>query len=210
MTLMEQIGVALGLSSVAGVNLYLTVLMSGLTMHFNAFQLAEKHAALAVLGEPVVLWVAGVLCAIEFLADKVPWIDSAWDSIHTFIRPLGGALLGLQAMGQTSPELQVVIGLLAGGASLTTHTAKAGTRLLVNHSPEPVSNIALSVGEDLSVMGMLVLIATHPVIAFCVCVAVLSVLWIVIPKIFRQLCRCVKWLKKRFGKATYQGHNSAA
>jgi hypothetical protein len=185
MNIIEHLGIALGLASLAGINLYLTVLLTGGLVHFNLLNLAEKHAELAILAHPTVLIVAGVLYGIEFFADKIPWMDSAWDSLHTFIRPLGGTLIGMQALGQLSPEMQVVAGLLAGGAALTTHTAKAGTRLLANHSPEPVSNVALSVTEDVGVVGGLVLIASHPVVAFVVFAIVLTLLWILIPRLYR-------------------------
>jgi hypothetical protein len=199
MNVIEQLGIALGLASLAGINLYLTVLLAGGLVHFNLLHLAERHQELAVLAHPTVLIVVGTLFVIEFFADKVPWVDTAWDSLHTLIRPLGGTLIGMQALGQLSPEMQVVAGLLAGGAALTTHTAKAGTRLLVNHSPEPVSNIALSVTEDVGVVGGLVLVATHPVIAFIAFTIVLTILWIIIPKLFRAARRSFRFIK---GKLT--------
>jgi hypothetical protein len=194
MNVIEHLGIALGLASLAGVNLYLTVLLTGGLMHFNLLHLADKHQELAVLAHPTVLMVAGALYLIEFFADKVPWVDSAWDSLHTIIRPLGGTLLGMQALGQLSPEVQVVAGLLAGGAALTTHTAKAGTRLLVNHSPEPVSNVALSVGEDVGVVGGLVLVATHPITAFIFFTLLLTALWIIIPRLLRIISKTLRWL----------------
>jgi Domain of unknown function (DUF4126) len=201
MNVLENLGLALGLASLAGINLYLTVLLAGGMIHFNLLHLADKHAELSVLAHPWVLGVAAVLFAIEFVADKVPWVDTAWDSLHTFIRPLGGTLLGIQALGQLSPEAQVIAGLLAGGAALTTHTAKSGARLIVNHSPEPVSNVALSVTEDVGVVGGIALIALHPVVAFGVFTVILTVLWIVIPRIFRLARRSFGWIQ---GKLTGQ------
>ena len=143
MQLLEQLGVALGLASLAGVNLYLTVLLAGAMVRYDILHLAQQYQHLEVFGHPIVLTVAGMLFAMEFFADKIPWVDSLWDSVHTVIRPVGGTLLGLQAMGQMDPWMQVVAGLIAGSAALTTHSAKAGTRLLINHSPEPVSNISM-------------------------------------------------------------------
>jgi hypothetical protein len=212
MNTLEHLGLALGLASLAGINLYLTVLLAGSLIHWNLLHLAEKHQELAILAHPTVLTIASVLFAIEFIADKVPWVDSAWDSIHTLIRPLGGTLLSMQALGHFSPEMQLALGLLAGGAALTTHTAKAGTRLLVNHSPEPVSNVAISFTEDLGVMAGVALIAANPIIAFVTFVAVLSMLWIIIPKLYRALKGSFSYLWQKLRKVVsgYQSKKSTA
>ncbi|MEZ0276662.1 MAG: DUF4126 domain-containing protein [Roseimicrobium sp.] len=193
MHILEQLGVALGLATLAGVNLYLTVFLTGLAVRFDLLHLAQQHQALEVLGHPVVLIVAGLLFAMEFLADKVPWIDSLWDSVHTFIRPVGGVLLGLQAVGEMPLYVQVATALVAGGAALTTHTAKAGTRLAVNHSPEPVSNITLSVAEDVGVAGGVALTLLHPGVALAVFTVLLVVLWYLLPRLWRT-SRTTLWL----------------
>jgi hypothetical protein len=193
MHILEQLGVALGLATLAGVNLYLTVFLVGLAVRFDWLHLAAQHQALEVLGHPVVLVVAGLLFAMEFLADKIPWIDSLWDSVHTFIRPVGGVLLGLQALGEMPLYVQVAAALVAGGAALTTHTAKAGTRLAVNHSPEPVSNITLSVAEDVGVAGGVALTLLHPAVALAVFSVLLLVLWYLLPRLWRT-SRTTMWL----------------
>lgn len=193
MHILDQLGVALGLATLAGVNLYLTVFLTGLAVRFNWLHLAEQHQALQELGHPVVLIVAGLLFVMEFLADKVPWVDSMWDSVHTFIRPVGGVLLSLQAVGDMPVWAQVAAALVAGGASLTTHTAKAGTRLAVNHSPEPVSNISLSVAEDAGVAGGVALTLMHPAVAFAVFAALLVVLWLLLPRLWRT-SKTTMWL----------------
>lgn len=198
MEILEQLGLALGLASLAGVNLYLTVLLAGTLVHFNLLHLADKYADLAALGHPWVIGVAGGMFLVEFFADKVPWVDSLWDSVHTFIRPVGGTLLALQAVGEMPPHVQVVAGLLAGGAALTTHTAKAGTRLLVNHSPEPVSNVALSVGEDAAVVGGSFLVLLLPVVAFFATVVLLVVLWLILPRLWRLLRGSLGFVKARW------------
>jgi hypothetical protein len=156
-------------------------------MHFNLLYLADQYHDLAALGHPWVIGVSGALYLVEFFADKVPWLDSLWDSIHTIIRPAGGTLVALQALGDMPPHVQVIAGLLAGGAALTTHTAKAGTRLLANHSPEPVSNVALSLGEDLAVVGGSALAFLMPVVALVVFTLVLIGLWLLLPRLFRLL-----------------------
>lgn len=197
MDILEQLGLALGLASLAGLNLYLTVFLAGVLMHFNLLHLADQHQELAALGHPWVIGVAGVLYLVEFFADKVPWVDSLWDTVHTLIRPAGGTLLALQALGDTAPEIQVIAGLLAGGAALTTHATKAGTRLLANHSPEPVSNIALSVGEDATVVGGSALAFFAPVAALVVFAVALVVLWLVLPRVWRALRGSARHILRR-------------
>src|ERR1700759_5527991 len=165
---MEQLkllAVALGLASLAGINLYLTVFATGLAIHYHWIALDPAYQSLAILGHPAVIIVAGVLYFLEFFADKIPWVDTAWDAVHTIIRPVGGAFLAVQVLGHPSPLFSVMVAFLAGGTSLITHTAKASTRLVSNASPEPVSNIALSLGEDVAVIGGLALIHKNPFLA---------------------------------------------
>lgn len=201
MHILEQLGLALGLASLAGVNLYLTVFLTGIMVRFDALQLAAKHQSLEVLGHDWVLLAAGALYAIEFVADKVPWLDSFWDSIHTLIRPIGGTILAMQALGEMPAHVEVVGALLAGGAALTTHTAKAGTRLIANHSPEPVSNIVLSVAEDISVAAGTLMMVLAPIFALCVFTAILIVLWLLLPKMWRVLKRSCSMVRGLFGGA---------
>lgn len=176
----DQLGTALGLASLAGINLYLTAFVAGLAIRFDWIDLASAHENLAILGHDWVLAVAGVLMVIEFFSDKIPWVDSTWDALHTIVRPAGGILLGIGALGEMDPGALAIGGLLSGGASLTMHGAKAGTRLLVNMSPEPVSNSVASVAEDGLVLGGLTLTALAPILAFFVFLMLLAVaLWIV-------------------------------
>ena len=187
MEILQQLGVALGLASLAGVNLYLTVLLTGVLVRFDILHVAQQYQHLEVFGHPIVLAVAGVLFVLEFFADKIPWVDSLWDSVHTVIRPVGGTLIGLQALGDMDPWMQVVAGLISGSAALTTHSAKAGTRLLINHSPEPVSNISMSLAEDAAVAGGTYLILLKPLIALAVFSVLILALWIAAPRIFRAI-----------------------
>ena len=152
METLQLLGVALGLATLAGINLYLTVFVSGLAIQQGWITLLPQYEQLSVLADPLIVGISGTLFVLEFFADKVPWVDSLWDAVHTFIRPVGVVLLGLAALGEMPTYLQVTAALIAGGAALTTHVAKAGTRLLANHSPEPVSNIVLSVAEDATVV----------------------------------------------------------
>lgn len=202
METLHLLGVALGLAALAGINLYLTVFVSGLAIHFHWITLPPAYQSLEVLGEPAVIIVAGILYFLEFFADKVPWIDSAWDAVHTVIRPIGGALLAIQVLGHHSPTFTVVAALLAGGTSLITHTAKATTRLAGNTSPEPFSNIALSVAEDGAVLAGLALINYNPVLALIIFALAIGTFIYFAPKILRSM-KAKAWLafKKLNGPA---------
>jgi len=189
-SVIDQLGVALGLATLAGVNLYLTVLVAGLAIRFDWIGLSGSYEQLAVLGHPWVIGIAGVMFVIEFFADKVPWLDSVWDAVHTIIRPAGAVLIALAALGKMDPAILTIGALLAGGASLATHGTKAGVRALLNLSPEPVSNSVASVTEDGLVLGGLGLIGLFPTVAFVLfliisilCAAFAIWLW---KKIFRR------------------------
>lgn len=163
-----MLGMALGFAALSGINLYLTTFLAGLAVHFNWINLADKYESLAILENPWIIGIAGVLFFVEFFADKIPWLDSTWDAVHTFIRPVGGTLLSLAALGEMDPAISVIAALLGGGTTLITHATKAGSRLLINMSPEPVSNSLASLGEDGLVLGGLGLMAVAPAIAFFV------------------------------------------
>ncbi len=184
MDVFQTLGAALGLATLAGINLYLTAFVTGLAVRFGWVELAAAHGDLAILGNGWVLATAGTLMVIEFFADKIPWVDSGWDAVHTVVRPVGGLLLGIAALGEMDPALLAIGGLLSGGASLVTHGAKAGTRLLLNMSPEPVSNSVASVSEDGLVLGGLALTALAPVVAFFVFTLVLLIALVIIRKTF--------------------------
>ena len=195
-------GVALGLACLAGINLYLTVFITGLAVHFHWITLAPPYQSLDALGNPVIITIAGILYFLEFFADKIPWIDSAWDAVHTVIRPIGGALLAIQVLGHPSPTFTVIVALLAGGTSFITHTAKAATRLASNTSPEPFSNIALSFGEDVAVLGGLALIHYNPALALSIFALAIAAFLYFAPKVLRVM-KAKIWLalKKLNGPA---------
>ena len=197
MEVLQKLGVALGFATLAGLNLYLTVFATSMAIYNGWIVLSPEYADLQILGHPAVMIVAGVLYFLEFFADKVPWVDSLWDLVHTFIRPVGGAFLALKTLGHLDPAVDVVVALLAGGVTLTVHSAKAGTRLVANASPEPVSNIALSLAEDVGVVGGLGVIdysyKHDPWLALAVFGFILLALLYLTPKIFRFL-RIKLWL----------------
>jgi hypothetical protein len=190
MEILQLLGVAVGLASLAGLNLYLTVFLTGLAVRFDWISLAPEYERLEVLADPLVLAISGVLFAMEFLADKVPWVDSAWDAVHTAIRPVGAALLAIMVLGESNPAFNVVVGLLAAWLGFTTHALKSTVRLQANASPEPVSNIALSVAEDATVVLGLGLIFTYPVVALALAVVLLAAIWFFVPRMLRAT-----WIK---------------
>ena len=200
----DLLAVALGLATLAGLNLYLTVFATGLAIHFHWINLAPQYQSLEVLGNPWIISIAGVLYFLEFFADKIPWVDSIWDSVHTIIRPIGGALLAIQVLGHPSPVLTIIIALLAGGTSLIAHTAKAATRLASNASPEPFSNIGLSLGEDAAVLGGLALVHFNPLLALIVFLIGITAFLYFAPKILRAM-KAKVWLawKKLNGPADH-------
>jgi len=171
---LEILGLAGSLSLLAGWRLYLCVLATGIAMHFGLLPLPDHLQSLQILANPWVMGVAGVATLAEFLADKVAWIDSAWDAVHTFIRPVGGALLTLAIVDPADPATQVIAFLLGGGATLLSHGSKAGTRAVVNASPEPFSNVAVSTLEDVATGGALYLAYQYPEVAGIIALVLLA------------------------------------
>jgi Domain of unknown function (DUF4126) len=171
--IVEILGIAGSVSLLSGWRLYLTALATGLAMHFNVLPLPEHLKALQILANPWVMGVAGTAAFMEFFADKIAWIDSIWDTVHTFIRPLGGALLTLAVVDPGDPATQAIAFILGGGGSLLAHGGKASARAVVNTSPEPFSNIAVSAVEDVATTGLLYLAYTNPVAAGVVALVLL-------------------------------------
>lgn len=174
MGIMEIIGIAGSVSLLAGWRLYLCVFATGLAMRFDAIPIPEHLASLDVLANPWVMGIAALAAIAEFFADKVMWLDSAWDTIHTLVRPVGGALLALAIVDPSDPAMQVIAFLLGGGASLAAHAGKAGARGVVNASPEPVSNIAVSTTEDIATAGLLYVTYEYPYVAGGIAVVLLA------------------------------------
>ncbi|MFL9840919.1 DUF4126 domain-containing protein [Sphingomonas sp. ST-64] len=169
----ELIGLAASVSLLAGWRLYLCIFAVGIAMRTGWVELPDQLKALDVLANPWLIGIAGVGAIAEFFADKVMWIDSLWDSVHTAIRPIGGALLALAIVDPSDPAWQIAALLLGGGSALLTHGAKAGTRAAVNVSPEPVSNVVISTGEDIVTGGLLLLALANPIAAVAIAVLIL-------------------------------------
>jgi hypothetical protein len=181
MTSIELIALAASTSLLAGWRLYLVTLVTGIAMKFNWIALPEHLHALDVLANPWVLVIAAVGTFTEFFADKIAWVDSAWDAIHSVIRPLGGALLSLAIVDSADPAWQVGSFLLGGGAAFMAHAGKAGARALVNASPEPFSNVIVSTGEDVATGGLLALAIANPIAAALIALGLVALsIWFVI------------------------------
>lgn len=181
---LQSLALAAGLAWASGVRMYAAIFIVGLLGRFGYVHLPEH---LLLLQQESVLIASGIMLTAEFLADKVPGFDSAWDSIHTFIRIPIGALLAWGAMGDASPETQLVAAILGGAITSGTHLMKAGTRAAINTSPEPFSNWTMSFGEDGMLLGGLWLVFRHP-LAFLVLLGAFLVLVIwCVPKLFRFL-----------------------
>lgn len=179
---LETIGRTLGFSLAAGVNLYATVAILGLASRYGWVELPEQFR---VFDHDWIIGLAAVLYIVEFVADKIPWVDSLWDSVHTLIRPVGGALIAVAAMGEMSPGMQAVVALLGGTVAAGAHVTKAGTRVAVNASPEPFSNWILSFLGDGFVIGLAVITLNYPLIALAVSATILLLIAVMIRTIWK-------------------------
>lgn len=176
MEILVTLGRTLGFSLAAGVNLYATVAVLGLAARYGWVQLPEQFQ---LFNDPWVMGIAGALYVVEFIADKIPWVDSIWDSVHTVIRPIGGALIAVAALGEASPVTMGLIALLGGTAAAGSHVTKAGARVAINTSPEPFTNWIASLAEDAFVIGLSLLTLKFPLLALLVSVTiVVMIVWL--------------------------------
>jgi hypothetical protein len=179
--ILEILGIAGSVSLLSGWRLYLCVLATGLAMQFGVLPLPAHLHSLQILANPWVMGVAGAAALLEFFADKVAWLDTVWDAIHSLIRPLGGALLALAVLDPADPVTQAIAFILGGGATLLAHGGKAGARAAVNTSPEPFTNVAVSTTEDLVTGGLLYLAYTNPALAGLVAAGLLILtIWLLL------------------------------
>lgn len=188
MGVIELLGIAGSVSLLSGWRMYLCVFATGIAMRTGWIDLPRHLSALDVLANPWIIGIAALGLVAEFFADKIAWLDSIWDGVHTLIRPVGGALLAMAIVDAQDPAWQVASFLLGGGAALLSHGAKAGTRAMVNTSPEPFSNVAVSAGEDVATTGLLYLALTNPVAAVVIAV-VLTVAAIAALVMLRRLLK---------------------
>jgi hypothetical protein len=181
--LVQTLALTMGVAWASGINLYAAVAMLGLG---GALGYVELPPTLAVVQDPMVILAAGFMYCVEFMADKTPGVDTGWDALHSFIRIPAGALLAAGAVGDVAPAMAVAAGLVGGGISAATHATKAGSRVLINTSPEPFSNWAASLAEDVAVFAGLWLALTNPMVFLAVfCVFLVLLCWL-LPKIWRS------------------------
>ena len=199
------LGTAMGSAWLSGINLYATVLTLGVLQRFHWVKLP---GGMEVLGDWWILGLAGGMYTIEFIADKIPAVDSAWDAVHTFIRVPAGAILAAAAFADFDPGIKMAAMIVGGGIALGSHGTKAATRLAANTSPEPVSNIALSLGEDALTFGSAILMAFFPAVMIVIVVVFLILAIWLVPKIVRALRRMFARLRSL--RATLTGTSPAA
>jgi len=196
MSAIELIALASTVSLLAGWRLYLVTFAVGLAMKLGWVALPDQLHTLDVLANNWIIGIAAAGALAEFFADKVPWVDSAWDAVHSVIRPIGGALLSMAIIDGGDPAWQVGSFLLGGGAALLAHAGKAGARAIVNASPEPFSNIAVSTTEDVATAGLLGLAIANPIVAALIAIIlVLLSLWLVLAA--RRLLKRIVEPKRR-------------
>ncbi|MBS1842224.1 MAG: DUF4126 domain-containing protein [Acidobacteria bacterium] len=188
---LQAISLALGAGFSSGLNLYATIATLGLLERFHVIHLPEK---LHVLAHPIVLGFAIGLYILEFLADKVPYLDTVWDFLHTFIRPPAAAILAFSVSVNLASEWRWLAALLAGGIALTAHSTKASTRAAANTVPEPFSNWGLSIGEDLLAVWLTWFTTAHPILAIVLVVLLLILCFYLLFKLFHFLRRALQTL----------------
>jgi len=171
MDLVTALGRIVPFAFASGVNLYATIAVVGLCSRFHLIALPEQFRA---FDNPVIIGAAVAMYLVEFVADKIPWLDSLWDAVHTVIRPVGGAIVAVSALGDASPAMQTVAALFGGSVAMTSHLTKAGTRAAANTSPEPFSNWILSLLEDVFVVGLTWFAIQHPYWAAAITVVLLA------------------------------------
>ncbi len=194
--IIHTIALAMGASWASGINLYATIFVLGFSALNGAFVLPP---GLEILSNPLVIGAAGLMYCVEFFADKIPGVDTSWDAIHTFIRIPAGALLAAGALGDMGTAAELSAAIVGGSLAAATHATKAGTRVLINTSPEPFTNWGASISEDLVVFAGLWTALNHPLLfSVLLVVFILFMIW-VLPKLWRGIKRVFKFLGRLFG-----------
>lgn len=178
------LALTMGLAWASGINLYATLFTLGYLANTGNMELPPD---LVIIANPMVMGAAGVMYCIEFFADKIPGIDTGWDTIHTFIRIPAGAMLAAGAIGDMNPAIEIAAGILGGGLATATHATKAGSRVLINTSPEPFTNWAASISEDVAVIGGVWACLNYPFISLIILVlSIILIIWL-LPKIWKGI-----------------------
>lgn len=190
----EALSLAMGTAWTSGINLYATVAALGIAGRSEMIHLPPE---LQVLTHPAVIAIACVMYVIEFFADKVPYVDSGWDVLHTFIRVPAGAILAAKSLGDMNPALELAALLAGGTVALAAHGTKATIRLAINTSPEPFSNWAASFAEDVTVLGSIWMVFNHPILMLILVVSFMALVVWFVPKLFRLAKRGFQGLRDR-------------
>lgn len=193
--IIKTIALTMGVAWASGINLYAAILVLGILGSTGNITLPPE---LVILSDPLIIAAAGVMYVIEFFADKIPGVDNGWDTIHTFIRIPLGALLAAAAVGEVNPAVAIAAALLGGGLAASTHAAKAGSRVLINTSPEPVTNWITSLGEDILVIAGLWTALHYPLVFVIFLVVFLILLVWLLPKIWRGVMKIISLLANLF------------
>ncbi|MCP3872862.1 MAG: DUF4126 domain-containing protein [Desulfobacteraceae bacterium] len=194
--IIKTISLTMGAAWGSGINLYATVLVLGLLGATDNIILPQS---LEILMNPLVIGAAGLMYFVEFFADKIPGVDTGWDTVHTFVRIPAGVLLAAGAVGEVNPAVAVAAGILGGGMAASTHAAKSGSRLLINASPEPVSNWMASVLEDVAVIAGVWAALVHPwVFLIILIIFILLLIWF-LPKLWGAIKKFFSFLGRIFG-----------
>ncbi len=194
--LIQVIALTMGAAWASGINLYATIAVLGLAANTGH---VELPANLDIVQDPLVILAAGFMYCVEFFADKVPGVDTGWDALHTFIRIPAGAMLAAGAVGDVSPALSVAAGLIGGTVTAATHATKAGSRVIVNTSPEPFTNIGASLVEDLAVFGGLWAALANPGLFLVLFVAFIALIIWLLPRILRGIRTVARKIRAMFG-----------
>lgn len=206
-SLISLIAITMGVGWASGINLYAAVLMLGLMGNLGHIELP---AELQVVADPMVLMAAGFMYCVEFFADKVPGVDTSWDGLHTFVRIPAGAMLAAAAVGDISPAVEIAAGLMGGTLAAGSHALKAGSRVLINTSPEPFSNWTASIGEDLVVLGGLWAALYNPALFLIALVLFVVLLIWVLPKLWRAIKGVARTVAGWFGGRGRSSDETAA
>jgi hypothetical protein len=195
--LSTTLALTMGLAWASGINLYATLFTLGYLANTGNIVLPPD---LQIVADPMVMGAAGLMYCIEFFADKVPGVDTGWDAMHTFIRIPAGAMLAAGAIGDLNPVVELAAAIMGGGLAATSHTTKAGSRVLINTSPEPFSNWFASVGEDIVVVTGVWACINHPIL-FLIALALFIALAIwLLPRIWTGIKKVFRFIGKLFGQ----------
>lgn len=185
------VALTMGLAWASGINLYATLLTLGYLANTGNIDLPPD---LQVVANPLVMTAAGLMYAVEFFADKVPGVDTGWDTLHTFIRIPAGAMLAAGAVGDLNPAVEIAAAIVGGGLAAGSHATKAGSRVLINTSPEPFTNWAASIGEDVAVIAGVWACLNHPVLFLIILTIFIALMIWLLPRIWRGIKRVFRFI----------------